>query len=105
MSFKNGVIDISADLYLPADIIVTGIYPAVVITTPGSSVKEQIGANYARRLAGRGFAALAFDLSYQGESGGEPRDLEDPAARVEDEGHTPPHIINAGTTCPLGVAH
>ena len=55
-----------------------------MIATPGSSVKEQIGATYAARLASRGYVALAFDPSYQGASGGESRDLEDPAARVED---------------------
>lgn len=49
-----------------------------------SSVKEQIGANYASRLAAKGIAALTFDPAHQGQSGGEPRDLEDPYRRSED---------------------
>lgn len=56
----------------------------VVLSTPGSSVKQQIGANCASRLAARGIAALAFDPAYQGQSGGEPCDLEDPYRRGED---------------------
>ena len=84
VTFKNSIIEIAADLHLPAGFVESENYAAVVITTPGSSVKEQIGSNYARRLAERGYVALAFDPSYQGESGGMPRDLEDPATRVED---------------------
>ncbi|WP_249124839.1 alpha/beta hydrolase [Saccharopolyspora erythraea] len=56
----------------------------MVLSTPGSSVKEQIGANYASRLAARGIATLVFDPAHQGQSGGEPRDLEDPYRRGED---------------------
>ncbi|NTH16370.1 hypothetical protein G6L99_30000 [Agrobacterium rhizogenes] len=47
-------------------------------------MKEQICVIYPARLAERGFLALTFVSSYQGESGGKPRALEDPAARIED---------------------
>ena len=84
MSFPNGSIDIAGDLWVPADFDEQARHPALVLGTPGSSVKEQIGANYASRLADRGIIALTFDPSHQGQSGGKPRDLEDPAVRVED---------------------
>jgi fermentation-respiration switch protein FrsA (DUF1100 family) len=84
ISFKNRNIDLVGNIYFPNEPDATKAYPAIVLATPGSSVKEQIGAIYAEKLAERGFVALAFDPSYQGESGGEPRDLEDPSARVED---------------------
>lgn len=84
VSFKNGSIDVAGALRLPEGFDETGTASAIVLATPGSSVKEQIGAIYAERLTARGFVTLTFDPSYQGESGGEPRDLEDPAARVED---------------------
>ena len=82
--FPNRSISLAGNLYCPAGFDSSSTYAAIVIATPGSSVKEQIGAIYAEKLAARGFVALTFDPSYQGESGGEPRDLEDPAARVED---------------------
>lgn len=84
VTFRNGSIDLAGALHLPDGFTEQGSYTAIVIVTPGSSVKEQIGAVYGSRLADEGFIALAFDPSFQGESGGEPRDLEDPASRVED---------------------
>ena len=77
MRIPRGSFDLAAVLHLPDDGDGAPPRPAVVLSTPGSSVKEQIGANYASRLAARGIAALVFDPGYQGESGGEPRDLEE----------------------------
>jgi fermentation-respiration switch protein FrsA (DUF1100 family) len=84
MAIPRGPFDLAALLHLPDDFDGQRSIPAVVLSTPGSSVKEQIGANYASRLATRGIAALVFDPAHQGESGGEPRDLEDPYRRGED---------------------
>jgi uncharacterized protein len=82
IAIPRGPIELAADLHLPDNKEVPR--RAVVLSTPGSSVKEQIGANYASRLAARGIAALVFDPAHQGQSGGEPRDLEDPYRRGED---------------------
>ena len=57
---------------------------AVVTTGPLTSVKEQAAGAYARALGERGFAALAFDHRYYGESGGRPRQFENPVAKLED---------------------
>jgi fermentation-respiration switch protein FrsA (DUF1100 family) len=59
---------------------------AVVLTGPLTSVKEQASGAYARALAQRGYFALAFDHRYFGESGGEPRQFENPIAKIEDIG-------------------
>lgn len=84
VSFKNGSIDLAGEIRFPNNFDANKKYAALIIATPGSNVKEQIGAFYSERMSARGFITLAFDLSYQGQSGGEPRDLEDPATRVED---------------------
>jgi uncharacterized protein len=84
ITIPRGPIELAADLHLPDDVDAAAPLRAVVLSTPGSSVKEQIGANYASRIAARGIAALVFDPAHQGRSGGEPRDLEDPYRRGED---------------------
>ncbi|WP_250004858.1 alpha/beta hydrolase [Actinoplanes sp. M2I2] len=84
ITIPRGPIELAADLHLPGDLDEATPLRVVVLATPGSSVKEQIGANYASRLASRGIAALVFDPAHQGQSGGEPRDLEDPYRRGED---------------------
>jgi fermentation-respiration switch protein FrsA (DUF1100 family) len=84
IQIPRGAFTIAANLHLPNDFDASRSYPAVVLSTPGSSVKEQIGANYASRLAAHGIVAVAFDPAHQGESGGDDRDLEDPYQRGED---------------------
>lgn len=82
--FTNSNFTMAGDLYLPNGFDETKKYPALVSVHPGGGVKEQTAGLYAQKLADQGFVALAFDASHQGESGGEPRLLEDPTARVED---------------------
>jgi fermentation-respiration switch protein FrsA (DUF1100 family) len=84
VSFKNKSVEIAGHLHLPDDFNEDRKYPALVGIHPAGGVKEQTIGLYARRLAARGFVVVVYDSSYQGASGGEPRLLEDPAARVED---------------------
>src|SRR5215210_3867504 len=84
VTFKNRYgITIAADLYLPKN---RGGQPlaALAISGPFGAVKEQSSGLYANTMAERGFAALAFDPSYTGESSGEPRNVASPDINTED---------------------
>ncbi|BAV04957.1 dienelactone hydrolase domain protein [Filimonas lacunae] len=84
VTFSNRDWQVAANLHLPEGFDASKKYAAIVCVHPGSSVKEQTAGLYAAKLALEGFVAIAFDASFQGESGGNPRYLEDPATRVED---------------------
>jgi uncharacterized protein len=77
-------IEIAADLYQRKDLDESGTYPAIVIGPPHGGVKEQGPGVYAQELAERGFVALGFDPSYNGESGGTPRHVTSPEIFAED---------------------
>lgn len=82
--FSNRDIMLTANLYMPVNFDATKRYPAIIVGHPAGGVKEQVAGLYAQKLAEQGFVTFAFDASYQGESGGMPRGVEDPAVRVED---------------------
>ncbi|WP_010142268.1 alpha/beta hydrolase [Oceanicola sp. S124] len=71
------------DLYLPKERW-AGRLPAIAVAGPFGAVKEQAAGLYAQEMAERGFAALAFDPSYVGESGGMPRYVASPDINTED---------------------
>lgn len=82
--FKNRYgITLSADLYQPKDTRDNRM-PAIAVGGPFGAVKEQSSGLYAQTMAERGFVTLAFDPSYTGESGGEPRNVASPDINTED---------------------
>lgn len=84
VNYKNRYgISITADLYIPKN-QATEPFPALAISGPFGAVKEQSSGLYAQTMAERGFVTLAFDPSYTGESGGEPRNVASPDINTED---------------------
>lgn len=84
VTFKNRYgITLAGDLYLPKNQSAE-VLPAIAVSGPFGAVKEQASGFYAQTLAERGFIALAFDPSFSGESGGEPRHVASPDINTED---------------------
>ena len=77
-------IDIAANVYIPAGYDPAKKYAAIVVAHPNGGVKEQVAGLYAQRLAENGYITLVADASYQGASGGEPRNVDKPTNRIED---------------------
>ena len=83
VTFENRYgITLAADLYIPKN--ASGRMPAIIVCGPYGAVKEQCSGLYAQTMAERGFITIAFDPSYCGESGGEPRYVSSPDINTED---------------------
>lgn len=93
-------------LYRPAKTV--SPLPAVIVTGAWTTVKEQMAGTYARELASRGYAALAFDFTGWGESEGSPRYVEDPAVKTADIHAAASYLallddLDAGAISGLGI--
>ncbi len=83
VTFRNRYgITLAADLYAPKN--AQGKLPAIAVSGPFGAVKEQSSGLYAQTMAERGFLTIAFDPSFTGESGGEPRYMASPDMNTED---------------------
>ncbi len=84
ITYKLNGIDIAANIYTPANFDPAKKYPALVVAHPNGGVKEQVAGLYAQRMAESGYITIAADASYQGASGGTPRNVDKPENRIED---------------------
>ena len=83
VTFRNRYgITLAADMYVPKD--AGGKLAAIAVSGPFGAVKEQSSGLYAQTLAERGFLTIAFDPSFTGESGGQPRNIASPDLNTED---------------------
>ena len=85
VTFLNRLgISLVGDLYVPKNVDRSRRHPAIIVGHPYGGVKEQTSGLYAQTMAERGFVTLAFDASYNGESGGQPHFIASHEAFVED---------------------
>lgn len=83
ITFRNRYgITLAADMYIPKN--AQGKLPAIAVCGPFGAVKEQASGFYAQEMAKRGFLTIAFDPSFTGESGGQPRYMASPDINTED---------------------
>lgn len=84
VTFKSGDTKLAGELHLPANADGRRRHPAILCINPSGALKEQTASLYAARFAAAGYVGLTYDGSHLGDSGGEPRFLEEPTKRVED---------------------
>ncbi len=86
VAYMHNGIRIAANVYTPAgyECLSDKKYPAITVAHPNGGVKEQVAGLFAQKLAEMGYVTIAADASYQGESGGEPRQRDYPANRIDD---------------------
>jgi fermentation-respiration switch protein FrsA (DUF1100 family) len=88
VTFAGSAAKLTGNLFLPQPPGAGALpVPGVVVAGTWTSVKELMADRYAERLAERGYAALSFDFTGFGESGGEPRDVESPKRKIDDIHH------------------
>ncbi|WP_088892350.1 alpha/beta hydrolase [Leptolyngbya ohadii] len=84
VTFQSEGETLVGNLYLPATYQAGDRLPTVIVTGAWMTIKEQMPALYAQKLADQGFAAFAFDFRTFGESSGALRNFESPAAKITD---------------------
>ena len=84
VTYKLNGLNIAANVYTPPGYDPKKTYPAIVVAHPNGGVKEQVAGLYAQRLAEQGYITITADAAYQGASGGQPRNVDKPAFRIED---------------------
>lgn len=84
VKYKLNGLDIAANIYTPSNYDPAKRCPAVVVAHPNGGVKEQVAGLYAQHLAELGYISITADAAYQGASGGQPRNVDKPAFRIED---------------------
>ena len=84
VTYKLNGLNIAANVYTPPGYDPKKTYPAIVVAHPNGGVKEQVAGLYAQRLAEQGYITITADAAYQGASGGQPRNIDKPAFRIED---------------------
>lgn len=94
VAVKGWAWNIATDIHFPPGFDASKTYPTIIAAHPTGSCKAQTSGNvYGKALAEAGFVVAAFDASFQGESGGEPRSVEDPAFRVSDFSFVIDHLV------------
>lgn len=108
VSFLSEQTRIAANLFLPKGYSEDGDYPAIVVITPASGIKEQTAGIYAKKLSEKGYVTLTFDHRTYGESGGMPRGMENAPMKVEDIKNAISYIrtipgVNRSKVAELGI--